>query len=238
MWALERGMPAGDPDCSDSLKWIGMDWIWIAGARWPTLRRESSITWQSDRDRPIENGLNLDCWVWVGTGDITHVRTLVDIWFNCFDNWWEFPLGLPRSPGATTPSVAGIRSRAAFPPRPTLHLSVQWILSTLTYLTPYLREQCYVCNITTQHALSGWRTLAIPKVCLTYPRFQIPFVCTLDPCQTQLLNLHTVEWYTITYAMSIDILEVYKSKNSLHAHFTLKSIHSFFIWCKTNKILT
>ena len=43
---------------------------------------------------------------------------------------------------------------------------------------------------------------------------------------------------TIRYAMSIDILEVHKSKNSLHAHFMLKSIHSFFIWCKTTKILT
>jgi len=34
---------------------------------------------------------------------------------------------------------------------------------------------------------------------------------------------------TMGYAMSIDILEVHKSKNSLHAHFILKSIHSFFI---------
>ena len=34
---------------------------------------------------------------------------------------------------------------------------------------------------------------------------------------------------TMRYAMEIDILEVHKSKNSLHAHFTLKSIHSFFI---------
>ena len=40
------------------------------------------------------------------------------------------------------------------------------------------------------------------------------------------------------YAMEIDILEVHKSKNSLHAHFILKSIHSFFSWCKTNKIFT
>ena len=43
---------------------------------------------------------------------------------------------------------------------------------------------------------------------------------------------------TMRYAMSIDILEVHKSKNSLHAHFMLKSIHSFFIWCITTKILT
>ena len=139
MCALERGMPAGDPDCYDSLKWIGMDWIWIG---WPSLRRESSITWQSwyschsDWDCSIENGLNLDCWL---TGDIAHVRTQVDIWcFNfgniltlCIDNWWEFPPGLPRSPGATTPSVVGIRSSAAFPPpQPTLHLS----LSNSTHL--------------------------------------------------------------------------------------------------------
>ena len=127
MCALERGMPAGDPDCYDSLKWIGMDWIWIG---WPSLRRESSITWQSwyschsDWDCSIENGLNLDCWLWDLTGDIAYERTQVDIWcFNfgniltlCIDNWWEFPPGLPRSPGATTPSVVGIRSSAAFPP--------------------------------------------------------------------------------------------------------------------------
>ena len=32
---------------------------------------------------------------------------------------------------------------------------------------------------------------------------------------------------TMCYAMSIDILAVFKSKKSLHAHFILKSIHSF-----------
>ena len=42
---------------------------------------------------------------------------------------------------------------------------------------------------------------------------------------------------TMRYAMEIDILEVCKSKNSLHAHFILKSIHSFFRWCKTTKNL-
>ena len=33
---------------------------------------------------------------------------------------------------------------------------------------------------------------------------------------------------TMHFPMSIDILEVHKCKNSLHAHFIVKSIHSFF----------
>ena len=45
---------------------------------------------------------------------------------------------------------------------------------------------------------------------------------------------HTVE----KSQTNVTILEILKSKNSLHAHFMLKSIHSFFIWCKTTKILT
>ena len=33
---------------------------------------------------------------------------------------------------------------------------------------------------------------------------------------------------TMRFPMSIDILEVHKCKNSLHAHFIVKSIHFFF----------
>ena len=40
---------------------------------------------------------------------------------------------------------------------------------------------------------------------------------------------------TMRYAMEIDILEAHKSKNSLHAHFTLKSIHSFLYDAKLTK---
>ena len=42
-------------------------------------------------------------------------------------------------------------------------------------------------------------------------------------------SLEQVGHCTMTYAMSIDILEVYKSKNSLHAHFILKRIHSMLV---------
>ena len=42
---------------------------------------------------------------------------------------------------------------------------------------------------------------------------------------------------TLHYALCHGNRHFHKSKNSLHAHFTLKSIH-FFIWCKTTNILT
>ena len=43
---------------------------------------------------------------------------------------------------------------------------------------------------------------------------------------------------TMRFPMSIDILEIHKCKNSLLAHFIVKSIHSFFRWCKTAQIFT
>ena len=61
---------------------------------------------------------------------------------------------------------------------------------------------------------------------------------TIEKPSMSMVNLGKNIQCTMGYAMSIDILEVHKSKNSLHAHFILKSIHSFFIWCKTTKILT
>ena len=112
------------------LRLIEMDWNGLNLDWLPNDRRESSITWQSwyschsNWDRPIGKSLNFES---------TPVMTKVDICdFNFVQrNWWEFPPGLPRSPGATTPSVVGIRSSAAFPPpQPTLHLS----LSNSTHL--------------------------------------------------------------------------------------------------------
>ena len=43
---------------------------------------------------------------------------------------------------------------------------------------------------------------------------------------------------TMRFPMSIDILEIHKCKNSFLAHFIVKSIHSFFRWCKTAQIFT
>ena len=43
---------------------------------------------------------------------------------------------------------------------------------------------------------------------------------------------------TMHFPMSIDILEIHKCKNSFHAHFLVKSIHSFFRWCKTAQSFT
>ena len=42
----------------------------------------------------------------------------------------------------------------------------------------------------------------------------------------------------VHFPMSKDILEVHKCKNSLHAHFIVKSIHSFLRWCKTTQFFT
>ena len=39
------------------------------------------------------------------------------------------------------------------------------------------------------------------------------------------------------FPMSIDILEIHKCKNSFHAHFIVKSIHSFLYDAKLPKIL-
>ena len=39
-------------------------------------------------------------------------------------------------------------------------------------------------------------------------------------------------------AVEIDILEVHKSKQILHAHLWSENVHSFCKWCKTTKILT
>ena len=43
---------------------------------------------------------------------------------------------------------------------------------------------------------------------------------------------------TMRFPMSIDILEIHKCKKSFLAHFIVKSIHSFFRWCKTAQIFT
>ena len=43
---------------------------------------------------------------------------------------------------------------------------------------------------------------------------------------------------TMHFPMSIDILEIHKCKKSFLAHFIVKSIHSFFRWCKTAQIFT
>ena len=49
-------------------------------------------------------------------------------------------------------------------------------------------------------------------------------------------SLEQVGHCTMTYAMSIDILEVYKSKNSLHAHFILKVSIPFLKDAKLPKV--
>ena len=51
-------------------------------------------------------------------------------------------------------------------------------------------------------------------------------------------SLNTHIHCTMHFPMSIDILEVHKCKNSLHAHFIVKSIHSFCRRCKTAQIFT
>ena len=71
---------------------------------------------------------------------------------------------------------------------------------------------CIVTIIHTHHTLIIWT--------LWYSEVMVTIQCTMP------------------LPMSIEILEILKRKNSLHAHFMLKSIHSFFIWCKTTKILT
>ena len=43
---------------------------------------------------------------------------------------------------------------------------------------------------------------------------------------------------TMGQAMEIDILEVHKTKEILHAHLWSENVNSFCEWCKTTKILT
>ena len=101
MCALERGMPAGDPDCNDSLKWIGMDWIWID--HWTTFGKVLLA-----HHMPLKQGQSN--WEWLELGLVTmtwHQLTLVALTLR-MKNWWEFPLGLPRITGATITITAWI----------------------------------------------------------------------------------------------------------------------------------
>ena len=94
---------------------------------------------------------------------------------------------------------------------------------------------------------SKWRKRTLLLLCL----FEIESPINQPHCLPlkEVALMKFWEYYTWLYliilyqctmhpAMSIDILEVHKSKNSLCAHFILKSIHSFFRWCKTSKNLT
>ena len=51
-------------------------------------------------------------------------------------------------------------------------------------------------------------------------------------------HLSSSQQCTMRFPMSIEILEIHKCKNSFHAHFLVKSIHSFFRWCKTAQSFT
>ena len=115
------------------LRLIEMDWNGL-NLDWPltNFRKSSSYPSHATQTGIVKLGIT-----WIGIGDYEwvtwhmwcHKLTFVALTL-CIENWWEFPLGLPRSTGATTPSVAirssSLAARWAFSKPPTLHLSLQY----------------------------------------------------------------------------------------------------------------
>ena len=135
------------------LRLIEMDWNGL-NLDCPLTKSRESFSWSLRNTHDTQTGGNVTAWTWIA--DYESAVATQHMWWHkltfvaltlCIDNWWEFPLGLPRSTGATTPSVAIRSSLAALYQLP--YISVCTVPQSVAYLTssaPYPRKQCRVCK--------------------------------------------------------------------------------------------
>ena len=77
--------------------------------------------------------------------------------------------------------------------------------------------------------------LIFPNLPITFSEHWV-FLASQDALEVMGVT-HWVSHCTMGHAVEINILEVFKSKQILHAHLWSENVHSFCEWCKTTNIL-